>query len=271
MPRRRKAEDGIEALISIAAAHPTFGFWVAAVFAVLAVTSSWFIPTVYRQWGPLVGIVSWILAVAFSGGAFLGVITQSKRLKRLEETRSFEHLSQLSWQQFEQLVADVYKARGYQVREVGGQNDGGIDLVLTDANGTIIGVQCKRWKNWRVGSPEIRDFVGALAGLRTPHGIFVASGTYTAEAIKTAGQHGIELVDGETLLRMVGGVHGGASVAGSHPTTPITLPPQPGEDYPACPKCGSAMVRRTAQKGPNARQEFWGCSTYPRCRGTRPA
>lgn len=34
-----------------------------------------------------------------------------------------------------------------------------------------------------------------------------------------------------------------------------------------CPKCGSAMVLRTAQKGPNAGQQFWGCSQFPKCRG----
>ena len=34
---------------------------------------------------------------------------------------------------------------------------------------------------------------------------------------------------------------------------------------PACPRCGSPMVKR---KGP--RGEFWGCSKYPACKGTRP-
>ncbi len=39
---------------------------------------------------------------------------------------------------------------------------------------------------------------------------------------------------------------------------------------PACPACGAAMVRRTARKGPNAGNVFWGCSKYPECTGTRP-
>lgn len=33
---------------------------------------------------------------------------------------------------------------------------------------------------------------------------------------------------------------------------------------PTCPKCGSPMVKRTGPRG-----EFWGCSTFPRCQGTR--
>jgi len=36
---------------------------------------------------------------------------------------------------------------------------------------------------------------------------------------------------------------------------------------PLCPKCMSPMVRRTANSGAYAGQEFWGCSTFPRCRG----
>lgn len=32
----------------------------------------------------------------------------------------------------------------------------------------------------------------------------------------------------------------------------------------SCPKCGSAMRRRSGQYG-----QFWGCSRYPKCRGTR--
>lgn len=38
---------------------------------------------------------------------------------------------------------------------------------------------------------------------------------------------------------------------------------------PICPKCGKAMRRRIARMGTNAGSAFWGCSGYPKCRGTR--
>jgi len=38
---------------------------------------------------------------------------------------------------------------------------------------------------------------------------------------------------------------------------------------PRCPRCGSAMHRRTAHRGTNAGGSFWGCSRFPVCRGTR--
>jgi hypothetical protein len=36
---------------------------------------------------------------------------------------------------------------------------------------------------------------------------------------------------------------------------------------PICKKCGSVMLLRTAKKGKNAGNQFWGCSHYPKCRG----
>lgn len=39
---------------------------------------------------------------------------------------------------------------------------------------------------------------------------------------------------------------------------------------PSCPDCGSPMTKRTAHKGKNAGNQFWGCSRYPDCKGTRP-
>ncbi|WP_255612677.1 RecQ family ATP-dependent DNA helicase [Alcanivorax sp. 1008] len=38
---------------------------------------------------------------------------------------------------------------------------------------------------------------------------------------------------------------------------------------PSCPKCGSAMMLRMARKGQNAGNQFWGCTKYPGCKGTR--
>lgn len=33
-----------------------------------------------------------------------------------------------------------------------------------------------------------------------------------------------------------------------------------------CPKCGSKMVLRTATKGKNAGNKFYGCAGFPKCR-----
>lgn len=38
---------------------------------------------------------------------------------------------------------------------------------------------------------------------------------------------------------------------------------------PECPQCGKPMLRRTIQRGSRQGQQFWGCSDYPKCNGTR--
>ena len=64
------------------------------------------------------------------------------------------------------------------------------------------------------------------------------------------------------------------------PTIPVSAststPPQDeapsvslADPPPTCPQCGAPMVLRTAAKGANAGNRFWGCPNYPRCRGIR--
>lgn len=45
--------------------------------------------------------------------------------------------------------------------------------------------------------------------------------------------------------------------------------PEQAAPAPACPRCAEPMVMRTARRGKNAGNTFWGCSAYPDCRGTR--
>lgn len=42
------------------------------------------------------------------------------------------------------------------------------------------------------------------------------------------------------------------------------------DDAPCCPLCGKPMLRRVQKKGQMQGREFWGCSDYPKCNGTRP-
>ena len=42
--------------------------------------------------------------------------------------------------------------------------------------------------------------------------------------------------------------------------------PLPAESAKLCPTCGAEMILRTAKRGTNAGNQFWGCSKYPKCR-----
>lgn len=53
-------------------------------------------------------------------------------------------------------------------------------------------------------------------------------------------------------------------------TGPEPMVPVKNVEPPRCPKCGSEMILRTVKNGSNVGNQFWGCSTYPACRGIVP-
>lgn len=53
------------------------------------------------------------------------------------------------------------------------------------------------------------------------------------------------------------------------PSTPPTTAQANWVEVPICPRCGNTMVLRTANRGENKGNQFWGCSGFPKCRGIR--
>ena len=164
-------------------------------------------------------------------------------------------LRTIDWFQFEKVIAAVYQNLGYAVTRRGGANpDGGIDLVLE--NGTErVAVQCKQWRTWKVRERTVREFLGALTHAQIPKGIIVTLCGYTDDAKRLADAHGIEIVT-ETGLAKLLTHHNSEVLAALNDTQKL------------CPKCEAEMVLRTACKGDPAGSQFWGCSSYLRCRFT---
>jgi len=87
---------------------------------------------------------------------------------------------------FEEIVADIFKACGCRVRLTSFSGDRGIDVVILDAGcNDIVGVQVKRWKQ-KVGAEEIRAFVGSLKLEGRTTGVFVTTSEYTRGAQATS-------------------------------------------------------------------------------------
>ena len=72
----------------------------------------------------------------------------------------------------------------------------------------------------------------------------------------------IELIDGVALLAMIRAVQEPANTA----SRDQSRLPTPTADVPSCPKCGTTMVRRNNRRDGT---QFWGCTRFPACRGTR--
>lgn len=171
-------------------------------------------------------------------------------------------LENMSWREFEMLVGEAFRQKGFDVLETGGGGtDGGVDLVLRKGTDQYL-VQCKQWKAFKVGVTIVRELYGVMAAKAAAGGFVVTSGVFTDEARRFAEGRSIVLIDGVKLHTMIRGAR------------PVSLNTTSNKDpipaSPACPLCGSPMVQRKSQRGINAGKAFWGCSTYPKCRGTRP-
>lgn len=109
---------------------------------------------------------------------------------------------------FERLSQRLLRESGFiQVTVTGRSGDGGIDGYGTLQINSLVSFrvlfQCKKYSGV-VAPSHIRDFRGAMTG-RTDKGIFITTGTFTAEARREASRDGappIELIDGEKLISM---------------------------------------------------------------------
>jgi restriction system protein len=183
-------------------------------------------------------------------------------------------LEGMTWQEFEMLVGEGFRLQGYSVLESGGGGpDGGVDLVLRRGGEKFL-VQCKQWHAFKVGVQVVRELYGVMAAKGAAGGFVVTSGHFTQDARDFASGRNVTLVDGPLLHKMLQQARGSrmsqpARPPAGKPVVSNQVPAAPtGTAAPQCPRCSQTMVRRTAKKGANAGKEFWGCSAYPRCRGT---
>lgn len=112
-----------------------------------------------------------------------------------------ERVMQLSPKDFESLVLKVLGAMQYgtagHIESTGDSADAGIDGVISqDPLGLDrIYVQAKRYARDRtVGRPAMQAFVGALQGQQADRGVFIATCTFTREALDYADRVGVRII-----------------------------------------------------------------------------
>lgn len=187
------------------------------------------------------------------------------------QAKGADALNDMSWRDFELLVGEAFRLQGFRVAETGGGGaDGGVDLVLSKGGEKFL-VQCKQWKAYKVSVEVVRELYGVMAAQGATGGFVVTSGRFSSDAQEFAQGRNVKLIDGERLFGLI--QQAKRSLAAAEKTKPGAQAPQrphwTAAPEPACPSCGASMVKRTAKKGPNVGQTFWGCSTYPVCRGVR--
>ena len=228
-------------------------------------------------WKTLASVGQYVLPIICLGGAGMSAWRRKERKNLVidvAQSKASDALDGMSWREFEILVGEGFRLQGYQVVETGGGGaDGGVDLVLTRPGkngGEKFLVQCKQWRAFKVGVDVVRELYGVMAARGVTGGFVVTSGRFTDDAISFANGRNVKLVDGPKLHALLRQAKAGGDRSPSPPAaasnTQLSAAPT---QVSSCPLCSKPMVRRTAKRGANAGGDFFGCTEYPACRGTR--
>jgi restriction system protein len=142
-----------------------------------------------------------------------------------------------------------------------------VDVVL-HRDGRKIVVQCKRWTNKPVPVQIVRELYGVMHDQNAIGGKLITTSSFTSETAAFAKGKPIELIGANELLRLIRSVQTSGQAAAVPPALSSLRATSVGQAQ-QCPVCNSVMVKRTARRGANAGSDFWGCSNYPKCKGTR--
>jgi restriction system protein len=216
-------------------------------------------------WQSLASAAQYLVPFICLLGAVMSVVAQSKRSKLVKAVSGADPVAaikRMTWAEFEILTGGIFRQKGFQVMEVGGGGaDGGVDLRISKGTERFL-VQCKQWKAYTVGVTVVRELYGVVMAEGATGGYVITSGKFSEDAIAFAKGKEITLIEGPELAGLL-------DRAKQNLPTKIPSAANASKSSPKCPKCSADMVRRKASKGANAGNEFWGCSTYPTCKGTR--
>ena len=210
-----------------------------------------------------------LICLVGAGASAWGRRERQVLIANVMHSKAADALDGMSWQQFERLVGEALRLQGYAVVETGGGGpDGGVDLVLRRGGEKFL-VQCKQWRAFKVGVDVVRELYGVMAATGAAGGFVVTSGRFTGEALAFADGRNVTLVDGAKLHGWIQQARASDNPLTDRPASPRRMPPSSATPVTKCPLCARPMLKRTARRGTNEGGEFWGCSAYPGCKGTR--
>ena len=192
--------------------------------------------------------------------SWTGQRRRGRLLIEAEQRTESAPLQQISWREFEQLVGAYFERQGYSISFTPDGADGGVDIVARKGKETFL-IQCKQWRATQVGVSVVRELFGVMTARGATGSFVVSIGPFTDDAKAFASGRNITLVNANTLLNSKPVARNVGTITPDRTTHPD----------PVCPKCGSPMIRRVAKQGANAGNTFFGCSTFPKCRGVLPA
>ncbi|MBZ5609431.1 MAG: restriction endonuclease [Acidobacteriia bacterium] len=224
---------------------------------------------------------------------------RGREIKRLSEAwlGNANTYLEMPPRQFEDAVAELFRRLGYKVKQTPFTRDGGKDAILRKGGKKYL-LECKRYGPAQgVGRRDLQILFAAMHAEGAAGGFCVTTGSFTSTAKEYAAAVNITLYDWSRLAFLVNEAYpesadfSEASVmcreCGLVTTVPVDVLPASAQcrnghavtsniviadfrilaeaEVPYCETCGAPM-RLVKWHG----REFWGCTSYPKCRSTKP-
>jgi hypothetical protein len=191
---------------------------------VLVGTRLSFIPILrYLQIGyPIGSILDWVKNISYTGtvSSRLGQESANAHALDITLTEVSEELIrrladepallyELDPRKFEELVAELYRRRGCDVKLTPSSGDGGVDVYVVSRDGvgeTLWVVQAKRWAaHNKVGAGVVRELIGTVSMANASAGIILTTSFFEpgARAIERELRYRLKLGDYLELHRML--------------------------------------------------------------------
>jgi len=188
-------------------------WWVNVILAVIVYLSlKYWIPSIkfentfYTGTAKAANVLAPFCAGLLLFPAAISAIDSWHKRRLLERQKGIGSIRSIAWREFEELVGEAYRRKGYRVTQTGGGGaDGGVDLILRK-NGEHLLVQCKNWRMDKVGVKVVRELYGVVAAEGASGGVVICSGEFTQEAREFARGKPMELIEGTALARMIEGI-----------------------------------------------------------------
>ncbi len=215
---------------------------------------------------------------------------------------------QMSPRQFEEAIASLFRQLGYQVELTPYCNDRGKDAIAWK-DGKKYLIECKRYDALNtIGRRDLQIFVAAMKEENADAGFYINTGRFANTVPDYASQNQIDLYDRDSFPALVNsafpiretasGVDVMCLECGAVVLLPVDAAPTTGScpnnhavinditmarvanasfapvpvmsgapSLPdrSCDRCGSKMRVVNGWRG-----RFWGCSSYPKCKSTKP-
>ena len=178
-----------------------------------------------------------------------------ERKKKIYLRSNMQKVDSMSGEEFELFLKAHLEKQGYRADTTKRSHDYGCDLILR-RSGTVLVLQAKR-NQADIGIKAVQEILGAKSYYRADKAIVASNRYFTKPAKELAKSSSIILWDRDEIKQIM---YNNAA------TIPIeeNRTEQDQDVQVSCPLCGSPMIQRNGKYG-----NFYGCSNYPLCKGTR--